>query len=68
LAVDLIDVTRLERMLKEALEQEPLPMDLPPARLPVLPSARFARDGSSFDHRYQHKPPHHTEEMFHDDH
>ena len=68
LAVDLIDVTRLERMLKDALEQEPLPMDLPPARLPVLPSARFARDGSTFDHRYQHKPPHHTEEMFHDDH
>jgi transposase len=52
LAVDLIDVTRVERMLKEALEQEPLPLDLPPERLPILPSARFARDGRAFDHRY----------------
>ena len=56
LAVDLIDVTRLERMLKDALEQEPLPLDLPPTRPPVLPSARFARDGCTFDHRYQQKP------------
>jgi len=63
LAVDLIDVTRLERMLKEALEQEPLPIDLPPARSPALPSARFARDGCAFDHRHQ-ESAHHTEEMF----
>ena len=63
LAVDLIDVTRLERMLKDALEQEPLPLDLPPTRPPVLPSARFARDGCTFDHRYHQEPPHHTEEM-----
>jgi transposase len=51
LAVDLIDVTRVERMLKDALEQEPLPIDTPPARSVVLPSARYAREGSSFDHR-----------------
>ncbi len=67
LAVDLIDVTRLERILKDALEQEPLPLDLPPARSPVVPSARFARDSHSFDHRYQQKPNYQMEEMFHDD-
>lgn len=56
LAVDLIDVTRVERMLKNALEQEPLPLDLPPARSPIVPSSRFARDSHTFDHRYQEKP------------
>jgi transposase len=50
LAVDLIDVTRVEKMLKEALEQEPLPIDSPPARSVVLPSARYAREASSFAH------------------
>ena len=54
LAVDLINVTRVEGMLKLAVEQEPLPLDLP-ARNAVPPSARFARDGAAFDHRYQ--PP-----------
>jgi transposase len=63
LAVDLIDVTRLERMLKEALEQEPLPLDLPQTPPPLLPSARFARDGCAFDHRYHHKPLQQQEEM-----
>jgi len=53
LAVDLIDVTRLERMLKLALEQEPLPLDTLPPRQALLPSARFARDGAAFDHRYR---------------
>jgi transposase len=53
LAVDLIDVTRVERMLKEALEQEPLPIDAPPARSVVLPSSRYAREASSFDHRHR---------------
>jgi transposase len=57
LAVDLIDVTRVERMLKEAFEQEPLPIDPPPARSIVLPSARFAREAASFDHR--HRPADH---------
>jgi hypothetical protein len=45
LAVDLVDVTRLERILKLALEQAPLPADPPPARGVELPSTRFAREG-----------------------
>jgi transposase len=56
LAVDLVDVTRLERMLRLALEQEPLPIDLPAARAAVLPSARFAREGTAFDHRFHTGP------------
>jgi len=48
LSVDLIDVRRVERMLQEALELEALPSDAP---VPP-PSARFARAGASFDHRY----------------
>jgi transposase len=58
LSVELIDVTRVERMLKEAIEQEPLPVDVPPARPAEPPSARFAREGSAFDHRYpeSHQP------------
>lgn len=63
LAVDLIDVTRVERILKDALEQEPLPVDLPPPCAPLLPSARFAREGHTFDHRYRQEPPQHQEEM-----
>jgi transposase len=61
LAVDLIDVTRVERMLKQALEQEPLPTDLPPARTAQAPSARFARAGTAFDHRY-HQAQEHPQE------
>jgi hypothetical protein len=53
--VDLIDVTRVERMLKQALEQEPLPGEPPPPRRVEIPSARFAREGKAFDHRY-HQP------------
>ncbi len=53
LAVDLIDVTRVERMLKQALEQEPLPGESPPPRMVEIPSARFAREGKAFDHRYR---------------
>jgi hypothetical protein len=52
LAVDLVDVTRVERMLKQALEQQPLPGDSPPPRIAEVPSARFARQGTTFDHRY----------------
>lgn len=53
LAVELLDVSRVERMLRLALEQEPapLPLALPPPRRADLPSARFARDGAAFDHR-----------------
>lgn len=53
LAVDLIDVTRVERMLKDAIEQEPLPIESPPPRKAEVPSARFAREGRAFDHRYR---------------
>jgi transposase len=55
LAVELLDVSRVERMLRLALEQEPtpLPLDLPPPRRAELPSARFARDGAAFDHHKQ---------------
>lgn len=53
LAVDLINVTRVEGMLKLAVEQEPLPLELPDERRAVPPSARFAREGAAFDHRYQ---------------
>jgi transposase len=63
LSVGLIDVTRVERMLREAIEQEPLPLDLPPTRPPVPPSARFARDGRAFDHRYAHDTPAPFEEV-----
>jgi hypothetical protein len=43
LSVDLIDVSRLERILKEALEQETLPLFSAPS-----PPGRFARPGSVF--------------------
>ena len=43
LAVDLIDVRRVERILVQALEQEAMP------RLPLpMPAGRFARPGSVF--------------------
>ena len=57
LSVDLIDVTRVERMLKQAIEQEPLPLPTPPPRTVVVPSARFAREGAAFDHRYRQPQP-----------
>jgi hypothetical protein len=44
LAVDLIDVRRLERILSEALEQEALPA----MAAMTLPPGRFARHGSVF--------------------
>jgi transposase len=57
LTVDLIDVTRVERMLKQAIEQEPLPLVSPLPRTVVVPSARFAREGTAFDHRYHQTKP-----------
>ena len=45
LAVDLVDVRRLERILVQALEEEALP------QLPLsMPAGRFARPGSVFAH------------------
>ncbi len=45
LAVDLVDVCRLERILVQALEEEALP------QLPLpMPAGRFARPGSVFAH------------------
>jgi hypothetical protein len=44
--VNLIVVNRVERTLKEAIEQESLPLDALDARCPVLPLARFARGTS----------------------
>ena len=43
LAVDLIDVRRLERILMEALEEEAMPVMVAPA-----PPGRFARPGNVF--------------------
>ena len=56
LSVELIDVTCVERMLKQALEQEPLPLATPLPRPVVVPSACFAREGTAFDHRYRQPP------------
>ena len=44
LAVDLIDVRRLERILAEALEEEAMPVMAASA----LPPGRFARPGNVF--------------------
>jgi transposase len=63
LAVDLLDVKRVERMLQQALEQEPLPAELPPARRPIVPSARFARAGRTFDHRFPQSQARQSEEV-----
>ena len=45
LAVDLIDVRRVERILVQALEQEAMPQSPQP-----MPAGRFARPGSVFAH------------------
>ena len=45
LEVDLIDVSRVERILLQALEQQETPEHPPP-----LPLGRFARPGSVFAH------------------
>ena len=44
LAVDLIDVRRVERILKEALEEEAVP----PSMVVTAPPGRFARPGNAF--------------------
>ena len=50
LEVDLIDVTRLERILVQALEEETTPQ-APES----LPEGRFARPGSAFSHTNQYR-------------
>ncbi len=45
LAFDVVDVPRIERMLKQAQQAEDT---APPGRLVSLPTSRFARDPSSF--------------------
>ena len=51
LAVDLIDVRRVERILTEALEQQDAPVHPEP-----LPAGRFARPGSVFSLTNGHTP------------
>jgi hypothetical protein len=63
LAADLINVTRVERMLKQALEQQALPGEPPPARRVETPSARFAREGRAFDHRFRPSQERSLEEL-----
>lgn len=45
LAFDVVDVPRIERMLKQARQAED---DAPPGRVVSLPTSRFARDPASF--------------------
>ena len=56
LGFDLVDVRRLERIIVLALEHEG--QLAPPAdeRVQPLPSSRFARPGTAFDHRFAAHP------------
>src|SRR5205085_3284364 len=56
LGFDLIDVRRLERILVLVLEHEGQPAPPTDQRVQPLPSARFARPGSAFDHRFPESP------------
>jgi hypothetical protein len=56
LGFDLVDVRRLERILVLALEHEGHPAPPAEQRVQPLPSARFARPGSAFDHRFASSP------------
>jgi len=56
LGFDLVDVRRLERILVLALEHEGQPAPPTDQRVQPLPSARFARPGSAFDHRFPESP------------
>ncbi|MBV8717167.1 MAG: hypothetical protein JOZ65_19065 [Chloroflexi bacterium] len=57
LGFDLIDVRRLERILVLALEHESQPAPPVGERVQPLPSSRFTRPGSAFDHRFAAVPP-----------
>lgn len=52
LGFELLDVRRLERILVLALEAESQPRPEEAGRIVPLPSARYARPGSAFDHRF----------------
>jgi hypothetical protein len=56
LGFDLLDVRRLERILVLALEHEGQPALPADERVQPLPSGRFARPGSAFDHRFAAQP------------
>jgi len=56
LGFDLVDVRRLERILVLALEHEGQPALPAEQRVQPLPSSRFARPGSAFDHRFAASP------------
>jgi hypothetical protein len=56
LGFDLVDVRRLERILVLALEHEGQPAPPAEQRVQPLPSGRFARPGSAFDHRFASSP------------
>jgi len=51
-----VDVRRLERTLVLALEHEGQPAPPAEQRVQPLPSGRFARPGSAFDHRFAEAP------------
>jgi hypothetical protein len=52
----LVDVRRLERILVLALEHEGHPAPPTDQRVQPLPSGRFVRPGSAFDHRFASSP------------
>lgn len=52
LGFDLLNVTRLERILVLALDHEGLPAPPAAARVLPLPTSRYARPGAAFDHRF----------------
>src|SRR5437870_2246765 len=56
LGFDLVDVRRLERILVLALEHEGQPIPAAEQRVQSLPSGRFARPGTAFDHRFASTP------------
>ena len=52
LGFDLLEVRRVERILVLALEHEGQPALPPEQRVQPLPTGRFTRPGTAFDHRY----------------
>lgn len=52
LGFDLLDVRRVETILVRALDREGTPAPPADERVQPLPTGRFARPGSAFDHRF----------------